>query len=185
MRGELRRLVKAPGTTGVYVTHDQSEALSMADRIAVMNDGKIVQTGAPEALYNRPATRFVADFLGEANFLDGTVAEPGPPARIDTPSGTLLTAKVQDVATGGEVTCCVRPERIQLLPGPDGDAPAGSLRATVESTTYLGDIRQFVCRLAAGEAWRVSMLAGRGQVPTQGQDVTLRIAPQDVVVLAE
>jgi len=74
MRHELRRLVKSTGITAVYVTHDQKEALSMADRVAVMNAGKVVQIGRPEEVYNRPATKFVADFLGEANFVPGTIA---------------------------------------------------------------------------------------------------------------
>ena len=74
MRHELRHLVKSTGTTAVYVTHDQKEALSMADRVAVMDAGKVVQIGRPEEVYNRPATKFVADFLGEANFVPGTIA---------------------------------------------------------------------------------------------------------------
>jgi len=120
MRHELRHLVKSTGITAVYVTHDQKEALSMADRVAVMDAGKVVQIGRPEEVYNRPATRFVADFLGEANFVPGTVAGPagegaaqqgtaagtspgqagatgfagdrGPVVRVQTPVGELLAA---------------------------------------------------------------------------------------------
>ena len=89
MRDELKSLVKSTGVTAIYVTHDQKEALSMADRIAVMNAGEIVQIGTPENVYNQPATRFVADFLGEANFLEGRICASGNPARIKTRVGEL------------------------------------------------------------------------------------------------
>jgi ABC-type Fe3+/spermidine/putrescine transport system ATPase subunit len=99
MRHELRHLVKSTGTTAVYVTHDQKEALSMADRIAVMNAGKVVQIGRPEEVYNRPATRFVADFLGEANFVEGRIAGAAAgeatatgAVGVGTPVGALLAA---------------------------------------------------------------------------------------------
>ncbi len=144
MRHELRRLVKSTGITAVYVTHDQKEALSMADRVAVMDAGKVVQIGRPEEVYNRPATRFVADFLGEANFVHGTITaaasagegaaqqgtaagtspgqagatgfagDRGPVVRVQTPVGALLATKASARQPGQDVLCCVRPERIEL-----------------------------------------------------------------------
>ena len=186
MRGELRRLVKDAGITALYVTHDQKEALSMADRIAVMDAGRIVQIGTPERLYNRPASRFVADFLGEANFIDGRLAQAGRPARVETPVATILAADVGELHAGAAVTCCVRPERIELLPtvAPQGDSTATWLPATLAGTTYLGEIRQYVCRLDEGTLWKVSALAGGGAPPQVGQRVTLRIDPADVAILA-
>jgi len=185
MRTELRRLVKSTGTTGVYVTHDQKEALSMADRIAVMNDGRIVQVGRPDELYHRPATRFIADFLGEANFIDGRVAEAGPPARIETPVGILQAAQAAQAAPpgGSPVTCCVRPEHVRIAPrSEDAKAEGTALAATVESSIYLGEIRQYACRLNAETLWRVSALADREGLPA-GQAIFLHIAPENVAVL--
>ena len=182
MRGQLRELVKSTGATAVYVTHDQKEALSMADQIAVMNRGKIVQVGRPEELYNRPATKFVADFLGEANFVSGCLASDGK--TVQTPAGELAVCASNvpaGVGVGAIVTCCVRPEQIRIATARQG---AGGLAVKVESTMYLGEIRQFTCRLADGTRWKVSSLGG-GQNVAAGQDALLVIAPQDVVLLTE
>jgi iron(III) transport system ATP-binding protein len=96
MRVELRRLVKSTETTAIYVTHDQKEALSMADRIAVLNAGRIVQIGPPEEVYRVPRNAFVADFIGEANFLTGNLLQTGP-VKIKTPAGVLIS----DMKSGG------------------------------------------------------------------------------------
>ena len=189
MRTELRRLVKSSGATGIYVTHDQTEALSMADRVAVMNEGRIVQVAAPQQLYDRPATRFVADFLGEANFIDGRLADSGPPARIDTPLGELLTSEAAGAVLGAEVACCVRPERIAISSGPRlTEKPHGSssFPACVESSTYLGGTRQYVCALGpTGRIvrWKVSVLADSSGGLDSGQQVVLSIAPKDVAIV--
>ena len=183
MRDELRTLVKETGITAVYVTHDQKEALSMADRIAVMNEGRIVQIGRPEALYNRPATYFVADFLGEANFLPGKVTRVGAPVHVATAVGTLLAAGPAAPA-GTAVLCCVRPERtgIAAAQGQVPHAPEGTVRATVLSTTYLGDLRQYTCQVHEVQ-WKVSVLSG-GQPPfSPGTDVILSVDPEDVSLL--
>jgi len=185
MRGELRRLVKASGATGVYVTHDQTEALSMADRIAVMNDGRIVQIDTPQKLYSRPASRFVADFLGEANFIDGRVVDVGPPVRIETPLGTIPAAGADGIEAGAEVTCCIRPERITIAPrGASGDrADAFVLPATIDGSMYLGQLRQYQCSLAGGARWKVSVLSGPAEAPGEAGQVTLQVAAADVAVL--
>ena len=117
MRQELRGLVKQTGTTAVYVTHDQKEALSMADRIAVMDAGEVVQVGSPQEVYDRPGTRFVADFLGEANFLPGAVTGAGAGLAVLTAAGPLPLAGDCAVRAGQQVVCCVRPERIRLERG--------------------------------------------------------------------
>ncbi|MCJ7545119.1 MAG: ABC transporter ATP-binding protein, partial [Phycisphaerae bacterium] len=168
MRGELRRLVKDTGVTAIYVTHDQKEALSMADRIAVMDSGRVVQTGTAEEIYNRPASRFVADFVGEGNFITGRVTATGPTCQIETTAGVLSSACAPCPPAGSIVTCCVRPERITIAPAapvqatPPSAAPgASTIPATVQSVTYLGEVRQYTCRLASGESWRVTVLAGR------------------------
>ena len=156
----------------------------MADRIAVMNDGRIVQTGAPEQLYDRPATHFVADFLGEANFIDGFIARAGEIAAVDTPVGTLLAAAEHCPPQGAAVTCCIRPEHIEILsdaaPSPQTDA--AGLAATVESTLYLGEMVQYTCRLNDAVTWRVSALSNRRPIPPN-QTVTLRIPHTHVALL--
>ncbi len=187
MRGELGRLVKASGTTAIYVTHDQKEALSMADRIAVMNDGQIVQLGRPEELYNRPATRFVADFLGEANFIDGKVASIGPPVEIDTPIGRILARSPDQLAPGDNVTCCIRPEWISIAPAGQTDTRQGQplLPAVVAASVYLGEIRQYLCTLGeAGDVrWKVSSLAGSAEGLADRDKAMLLISTDDVAVL--
>jgi ABC-type Fe3+/spermidine/putrescine transport system ATPase subunit len=184
MRGELRRLVKATGITAIYVTHDQAEALSMADRVAVMNDGQVVQVGTPQELYNRPASRFVADFLGEANFIEGEVAgESGGRVQVRTPLGTLVALSAGGgpgglvVAQRTAVTCCVRPERLSLAVGGGEGIPA-----TVETTTYLGSSSQYNCRLGNGATWKVTCVASSPLGP--GAKVTLRADPADVILLS-
>jgi len=185
MRTELRQLVKASGTTAVYVTHDQKEALSMADRMAVMDTGRVVQVGRPTEVYDRPATRFVADFLGEANFLSGRVA-PGAPGRVETPVGPVHVAPDRCPPAGSAVTCCVRPERIRQVSCAQPAAPgAASLPATIEALTYLGDTRQYLCRLRDGSAWKVLALGAAGGEAAPGSGVVLHFAAADVAVLTE
>jgi ABC-type Fe3+/spermidine/putrescine transport system ATPase subunit len=182
MRGELRRLVKSTGATAVYVTHDQKEALSMADRIAVMNAGRIVQVGAPQELYDRPRSRFVADFLGEANFIDGKVAAAGPPAKVETPVGVILAA-AGEAAAGAAVTCCIRPERLAISTEADSKRVFSGIPATVETSTFLGEVRQYVCRLEDGTPWRVSLLADAAGPLAPGRKVLLQFSPDDVAIL--
>ncbi len=184
MRGQLRQLIKQSGTTAIYVTHDQKEALSMADRVAVMDQGRIVQVGTPTELYDRPATFFVADFLGEANFIDGDVAASGAPAQIRTPVGTFATT-ADAPPTGSAVTLCIRPERIAIEPSRP-EAPAAQqnrFSAKIETSTYLGDLRQYVCRIGEDARWRVSVLAGAAPPLAQGQAVQLAVKPDDIAVL--
>jgi len=186
MRTELRRLIKQTRTTAIYVTHDQKEALSMADRIAVMNDGRIVQIGTPHELYARPATRFVADFLGEANFVDGRCIEAGPPARIKTPLGVIVAAEAPRDAAGRNVTCCIRPENVTIQPAGQGtdDAP-NTIRARVDTSIYLGEIRQYLCTTPQGAGWKVSTVGKYDPAIDDGTEVVLSFEPRHVAVITE
>jgi iron(III) transport system ATP-binding protein len=196
MRQELRSLVKATGTTAVYVTHDQKEALSMADRMAVMAEGRVVQVGTPSDVYDHPRTRFVADFLGEANFVDGTVAAvEGQNVRVDTPFGPLLADAASCGGLPGEalriapprsrVTCCIRPERVIMSPGRQTGPAEGVSRiaATVARSVYLGELRQYFCDLGGQARWKVFVLADGRPALAEGQQVTLEIAARDVSLL--
>jgi iron(III) transport system ATP-binding protein len=183
MRSQLRTLVKDTGATAVYVTHDQKEALSMADRIAVMHEGRIQQLGTPQEVYRRPATRFVADFLGEGNFIDGTVAEVSDQLVIDTPAGRLLAEVDERFCSGMELICCLRPEGIRLS-GPEEQGP--QLTATVVESVFLGEIAQVTFRLADGQLWKVNLMGTAAlAVPAPGQQATLAIDPTQVVLLTQ
>ena len=185
MRSELRRSVKDTQATAVYVTHDQKEALSMADRIAVMDAGRIVQIGTPEEAYDRPATRFVADFLGEANFIDGRVGQGESPV-VETALGRLEAQAGAAVRAGHVVTCCVRPERLTLRRrGERGATSAGAVwPATVVERVFLGEVAQYTCRLANNETWKVTALGALSQPRmADGAEVDLVILPEHVVVV--
>jgi iron(III) transport system ATP-binding protein len=209
MRSELRRLVKSSGVTAIYVTHDQSEALLMADRIAVMNAGRVVQIGTPQELYEQPATQFVADFLGEANFVPGKVVAIEQFVQIQTPAGSLFSSRPHILEPGSRVTCFVRPEKIAIK----GASPAGtaaargafSLPAVVAHSTYLGGVQQYLCRLGGGDAdspaspankpepaarqeeftWKVAVVGPAAKALLPGDAVQLMINPDDVVLLTQ
>src|ERR671935_2217971 len=118
MRFELKRLQRELGITGVYVTHDQVEALAMSNRVAVMRDGKIEQIGAPRDVYERPRSRFVADFIGTSNFIDGVVeAREGETYRVKTDDGELRVPAESEFAPGAPVVVAARPEHVGLAKG--------------------------------------------------------------------
>ena len=135
MQLELKALQERVGITFVYVTHDQEEALTMSDRIGVMNLGKLLQVGTPEDIYEGPANRFVADFIGETSFLPATVQGPRAVALAD---GTVVQMATE-AEQGTKVTVALRPERVQVFPAgfePDGDRNAVSAR--VLERVYMG-----------------------------------------------
>lgn len=131
MRVELRRLQRELGITSVYVTHDQVEALSLSSRIAVMHAGRVEQVGTPEEIYHRPATRFVATFIGSSNLLPGTVKErlAGGRLRIETPLGVLACQSGDHLRAGQQVAVFLRPEDVRL---PEGGTGEPRFRAVVE-----------------------------------------------------
>jgi putative spermidine/putrescine transport system ATP-binding protein len=148
MQREIKRIHRERRTSVLYVTHDQEEALTMSDRIAVFNKGRIEQIGTPEELYERPATRFVADFLGETNFLPGRVAASERlSCRVHIGDQAFEAQTPAPVAPGARVVVAVRPERLKLRPAAaDGEGLAGTLVDIV----YLGNARRCVVRLADG-----------------------------------
>ncbi len=134
MQIELKRLQHETGITFIFVTHDQEEALTMSDRIAVMSAGNILQIGSPEDIYDRPAVRFVADFIGETNFLEGTIEElAGDKARVRLSSGAVIDASVADgFQPSGSVTVVVRPEHASLA------TEGGQLAGRLSNIVYFG-----------------------------------------------
>ncbi|PZU91931.1 MAG: ABC transporter ATP-binding protein [Chelatococcus sp.] len=150
MRDDIRDLQQSLGLTSVYVTHDQEEALAVSDRIIVMNRAVIAQQGTPADLYERPASRFVADFIGGANLIDAEVARRDPMAPAVTFGG--ITLPVPGLPEGDEVAVAVRPKAVRLHAGP-GEA---RLPVSVRKATYLGSHMEYVLDSAIGELFVVS-----------------------------
>ena len=175
MQLELKRIQSEVGITFVHVTHDQEEAMTMADTIAVMNGGRIEQLGPPTELYERPATAFVAGFLGASNLLPGTI-DGADAIRLD--DGTVVRARVH--GRTGPVAAGVRPEKITLGAG----GGANELAGTVSETAYIGVATQVVVRTAVGivHVFAQNMDAG-GRVPAPGATVVLSWAPEATFVV--
>jgi spermidine/putrescine transport system ATP-binding protein len=152
MQVELKRIQREVGITFVYVTHDQNEALTMSDRIAVMNDGVIEQLGTPREIYEHPATRFVAGFIGTSNLLTGTVArlagEQGI-IEVSTDERIIVPARRSGIRPGEEIELTVRPEKIELTTAA-GPADHCALRGTVTEVVYLGTSTSFAVRTTTG-----------------------------------
>ncbi len=186
MRFELVTLQRKLGRTSIYVTHDQSEAMVMSDRIILMNGGRIVQQGSPRDLYERPVSRFAAEFVGSANLLEGTVVAQhqagyrtirvgdgielrGRPARTDEPA-----------APDGRVLVCIRPENVQVVLGdPGGD---NVFPARVTRVSYLGAVLN--CDLSLGTTvLRVDLPTRSGL--SEGAEILVRIDPDDVTIVPD
>ena len=134
MRVELRKITKSIGVTTLYVTHDQAEALSLGDRVCVMNAGEILQIAAPNEVYARPANLFVAQFVGEMNFVKGKVAGTG---KVDSALGQIAASVPNGVSAGADVTLAIRPEHVKVSPAPS--LGVVSTLGKVTSRNYLGD----------------------------------------------
>lgn len=147
MRDELQKLQRETGITFIFVTHDQDEAMSMSDRIAVMSNGEIQQIGSPEDIYNSPANRFVADFIGDTNIIDVTVvAKDVDSTRYETKSGVALAIeRASDIAVGGSLSLNVRPENVMLI-----DAGTGRMDATLTHKSFFGRTTIYSTELADG-----------------------------------
>ncbi|HPU83853.1 MAG TPA: ABC transporter ATP-binding protein [Candidatus Latescibacteria bacterium] len=185
MREEIRRIHDELGLTMIYVTHDQKEALSMADRLAVMNRGRIEQTGAPREVYVTPENVFVAGFIGETNLFPGTLLPGGSSdedLQVDTSYGVLRVARKSSTAAPGRVSVSVRPEAISVR-GTEEELSGGVLRGIVQSIIYLGDTEQYVVRLADGKPVRsVEANPARPRART-GQEVCLTFRSEDAIAL--
>jgi iron(III) transport system ATP-binding protein len=152
MRFELKRLQRTLGITAVYVTHDQVEALAMSNRIAVMRDGTVEQIGKPRDVYERPTSRFVADFIGSSNFIDGTIAD-GRPADgylITTAHGDLRAHSEASLPKGTTVVLSIRPEHVGLHEGGPQPGEAHAWGGTVQARAFLGESVDHVVDVGSG-----------------------------------
>jgi iron(III) transport system ATP-binding protein len=185
MRSEIRRVCKEVRLTTVYVTHDQKEALSVSDRMAVLDGGRILQVGSPQEVYRRPSCRTVADFIGETNFIPGRiVASSGGGARVATEVGELdgvLGNTSSQPAAGLAVTVSVRPECWSIA-----DSPAGpnAVRGRIGSSIYLGDNAQYDF-VAGATTLKVLELNPRLVGRPGAEELFASVRPEDVVVLAD
>jgi putative spermidine/putrescine transport system ATP-binding protein len=182
MQIELKQIHEALGVTIVYVTHDQSEALTMSDRVAVFENGGIAQLGAPDELYNEPGTAFVASFIGENNLLEG-VAEriDGKICIVSLPTGLTVNAHaVGEISPKAPVQVAVRPERIGLARRES--AVVNQIQANAEGRIYLGDHQRLIARLANGQSLTVKI--GAQEAVANGETITLCWSAEDCRVFA-
>ena len=188
MQIELKRLHRRVGTTFVYVTHDQEEALSMSDRVAIMNHGAMVQVGSPAELCERPATAFAAGFPGESNFLRGMVTGrdaacakytiAGREYRQDDPGGRLRA--------GARITLALRPEKLEVATGAEGDAGGNRMAGVVSDVSYLGStLAVSVMTEAAGSLTAEVRPGGGPRSFEPGREVCLTWMPDSAVVVEE
>ena len=179
MQFELRKLQREIGITTIFVTHDQEEALSLSDRIAVLNEGKILQVGAPRDVYAFPAHRFVAEFIGEANMLRGVVAQNGGASLLSIegfPASYRLAGKHRDA----QVVMMLRPEFLRLHP--TSNAPGGdrcSVPGRVLNVVYVGTVLKYQIEVGAGRVLRVDAPADFREAPEIGDEVIVSWLPED------
>ena len=179
MRSEIRRIVKENNLTGVYVTHDQAEALSMADRMAVMDEGEIVQVGEPDVIYRQPVSSYVAGFIGETNLIKGTMAEGGV---VET-STAKLSGKVSvgnwSPAIGAELVLSMRPEALEIV-SPEG----ANLKGKIVERIYLGSIIQYSVQLGDGQVVQVTEQNPQLIREPGDREIGLAISQNDITLLA-
>jgi len=186
MQLELKKLQREVGITFIYVTHDQEEALTMSDRIAVMSQGVALQVGVANDIYEHPNCRFVADFIGETNFLDGTVkGQTGREVEVDLPGGLVACAESDAALVAGQkVSVAVRPEKVSL--GRNG--VPNSFQGRVDEVVYIGTDTHYRVRLAGGQAIRAREQNGQADsraVAQVGDEVTIGFVTAAARVLVE
>ena len=185
MQIELKRLQHETGITFIFVTHDQEEALTMSDRIAVMSKGRILQVGSPRDIYDRPSQRFVADFIGETNFLEGEVTgTSGHEVAVRLAGGGVITAGLPEgFSPSGKVTVVVRPEHADLVK-PHATA---DLHGKIENVVYFGTDTHYHVRLNGGHAFIVRQQNARGGGTgfSEGEAVGIALEPHAAQVLRD
>jgi iron(III) transport system ATP-binding protein len=183
MREQLQDLHKALGVTIIYVTHDQKEALAMGNRIAVMQMGQVAQIGNPREVYTQPATRFVADFIGEINLIPGQIIE-GQETTIHTALGDIRAGTDRSFTQGQRVLCAVRPEALGFLNGTPA-ADENVISGQVKHVIYLGEVEQYIVELIDGTQVKLVEYDPAEQLAKPGDSVRLTFSSQRVVLLPD
>ncbi len=179
MRTEIRRIQRRLGITSVYVTHDQVEAMTLSDRIVIMNQGRIEQIGTPTEVYRRPQTRFVADFIGRANFVEGTVRERRDGVLVVEALGATMAAPApaETFGPGERVTLVIRPEMVEL------DSPQAHVAGIVRRASYLGSVVEYDVEVAGQLLSLVERDPRHTEVHPEGQPVKVRFLEDCLYVL--
>lgn len=177
MQIELLRIQRESGLTTIFVTHDQEEALTLSDNVAILDKGRIVQIGAPATVYEQPRTRFAAEFLGDSNFLAGIV-EAGA-VRLD--NGAVIQTTSTLPATGSKVTLAVRPEKMSTM----ADKGVNSIPARITTVIYAGPALSYMLETADGLALKLFAQNRDGQLLRQGETVNLSWSPEHTVALSD
>lgn len=186
MQGELRRVQRETGTTFLYVTHDQHEALTMSDHIVVMNGGRIEQNGPPAAIFERPATRFVATFMGARNVLDAIVTPSTGANIVLRVGGNSITMPKRDEPCDGAMVLVIRPERIRLEARSDGSGQAGCAHwpGVIRDRIYTGSGNHYEITLTDGISLVAEILAReRAPIFEPGDAIDAIIDPDDIVLI--
>jgi len=175
MRVEIRELQQRVGITSIYVTHDQVEAMSISDEIVIMNAGAVEQRGAPQVIYARPASRFVADFIGKANFVDASVLDA---ATVDVAGNRVTLADMPATPAGARVTLVIRPEAVRL------SRESGTLTGTVRRAMFLGNVAEYLIAVDGVGDWLVdSPNPAETGVFEVGRRIFISLSPASVHVL--
>lgn len=185
MRLEIKHIIKTLGITAVYVTHDQTEALSMADRCAIMRRGLIEQIGTPRELYEQPGNRFIADFLGCSNLFDAkVVSRDSGSLRLTTIAGSWLSRPGRrPFAEGAEATIAVRPEKVQLGGWPAEAAATNVFPGRLQETIYLGAAVEYRVELNCGLIINALQTGAGAFSAERGKQISVGVDPGDVIVL--
>jgi putative spermidine/putrescine transport system ATP-binding protein len=182
MQIELRRIQREIGITTIFVTHDQEEALTMSDRIGILRDGRLVQEGPPEEIYDSPQSEFAATFLGDANILRGDRTENGIRLNDGTP---ITVASTKSAAAGVKASCAVRPERIEIVPSPvaSSASPENRLNGRVAKRIFAGNSSTYFVDRDGGTMKVVVLNSGQDRLG-EGQEVVLKWSPESTVMIA-
>jgi len=184
MRFEIRELQKKLGITSVYVTHDQAEALVLSDRIAILHEGRLIQVGSPEDIYNRPGNRFVAGFIGLTSFVEGTIArfDDREHVTVKTQDNVEIRARASGLNLNQKVTLAIRPEHIEICEGEvrPRSPEINLLEGKVMRWAYLGDIIDY--RIQVGD-WILRAHTGTDRVLNPGERVWIAFSPDRVTLI--
>ena len=182
MQVEIKRIHREVGITMIYVTHDQTEAMTMSDRIAVFHNGRIEQVGSPLEVYNRPASRFVGEFMGDSNFFSGRI-DPARPGWVELDAiGPVRIAATDGSPPGGEVDLMIRPERLRLEVFGGDDGARNVFLMSIEDLINYGD-SVLALGIACGQPLRARVLGSEATALCRGMSVRVSWAPGDAHIL--
>ncbi len=182
MQVELKRIQRETGLTTIFVTHDQEEALALSDKVAILDRGRIVQMGPPAEVYEQPKTRFAAEFLGDTNFLKGTVAD----GALRLSDGTLIRTGAPLPATGAAAMVAVRPEKMRIVAADGaGDGAENRLSARIDHVIYAGPALTYALTASDGTALKIFAQNSTGAIHAEGSDVSLVWQPAHTIPMED